>query len=131
MGSHSFGGTGERMASPLAFASINQAQRMVTLRTFHLPEEEAETVATLLANRVINGASAHREWFVISADFPWDCGTQYPQETAHADLPVLCALAKEASSAGHRWLMLDPDARSVPGLPIHDWKATSCSEAAA
>ncbi|WP_152480346.1 hypothetical protein [Halomonas sp. THAF12] len=119
------------MASPLAFASINQAQGMVALRTFHLPEEEAETVATLLANRVIKGASAHREWFVISADFPWDCAGQYPHEAAHADLPVLCSLAKEARSAGLRWLMLDPDARPVPGLPIHDWKATFCSEAAA
>lgn len=119
------------MTSPLALAPINQAQRMVTLRTFHLPEEEAETVAILLANRVIKGASAHREWFVISADFPRDCAAHYPSEAAHVDLPVLCALAKEARSAGLRWLMLDPDARPVPGLPIHDWKATFCSEAAA
>lgn len=104
---------------------------MVTLRTFHLPEEEAETVAILLANRVIQGASAHREWFVISADFPWDSAAHYPREVAHADLPVLCALAKEARSAGLLWLMLDPDAHPVPGLPIHDWKATFCSEAAA
>lgn len=109
------------MVHPLSAAKTNQAESMIVLTTGHLPQEEVETVETLLARCEINGANAHREWFVISAGHTED-GTEYdPLARVSNDVPVLNGLACEARKAGIRWLMFDADVTPTEGLPFFDW----------
>lgn len=108
------------MANPLTYAKLNQAESMIVLTTGHLPQGEVETVETLLARREINGANAHREWFVISAGYTYD-GTEYdPLANVSNDVPVLNSLASKARKTGVRWLMFDADVTPTDGLTVYD-----------
>jgi CTP:molybdopterin cytidylyltransferase MocA len=109
------------MTTPLATAQIRQQESMVVLMTGHLPEIEADTVATLMESREINGANSHREWFVVSAGFVED-DQEYNPLGKHADaLPVLNSLASDARKLGVRWLMFDADVSPTDGLAVYDW----------
>lgn len=105
------------MANPLTYAKLNQAESMIVLTTGHLPQEEVET---LLARREINGANAHREWFVISAGYTYDGAEYGPLAKVSNDVPVLNSLASEARKTGVRWLMFDADVTPTDGLTVYD-----------
>jgi len=108
------------MAHPLTSAKTNQAESMIVLTTGHLPQGEVDTVETLLARSEINGANAHREWFVISAGYTYDGAEYDPLARVSNDVSVLNSLAGEARKAGIRWLMFDADVTPTDGLPLYD-----------
>lgn len=110
----------QHMASPLTYAKLNQAESMIVLTTDHLPQEEVETVETLLAQRAINGANAHRDWFVIAAGYTYDGAVYDPLAKVSNDVPVLNSLASEARKTGVRWLMFDADVTPTDGLTVYD-----------